>query len=141
MSIAELTTQPEAPAPPVHTRAVIIGTGFAGLGMAIALQKQGVDFVILEKADDIGGTWRDNSYPGCACDIPSHLYSFSFAPKLDWTRPYSPQPEIQAYLEQCADAFGLAPYLRFDTAVTAARWDDEACVWHVGTGAGDVTTV
>src|SRR6516225_514631 len=77
MSIAESTTQPEAPAPPVHTRAVIIGTGFAGLGMAIALQRQGVDFVILEKADEIGGTWRDNSYPGCARDVPSHLYSFS----------------------------------------------------------------
>jgi len=68
---------------PVHTRAVIIGTGFSGLGMGIALQKQGVDFVILEKADDVGGTWRDNSYPGCACDIPSHLYSFSFEPKPD----------------------------------------------------------
>ena len=65
MSVAESTTQPTAPAPPVHTRAVIIGTGFAGLGMAIALQRQGVDFVILEKADEIGGTWRDNSYPGC----------------------------------------------------------------------------
>ena len=72
-------------AQPVHTRAVIIGTGFSGLGMAIALQRQGVDFVILEKADDVGGTWRDNSYPGCACDIPSHLYSFSFEPKPDWS--------------------------------------------------------
>ena len=66
---------------PVHTRALIIGTGFSGLGMAIALQQQGVDFLILEKADDVGGTWRDNTYPGCACDIPSHLYSFSFEPK------------------------------------------------------------
>src|ERR1700757_696379 len=80
MSVAESTTQPEAQAP-VHPRAVIIGTGFAGLGMAIALQRQGVEFVILEKADEIGGTWRDNSYPGWACDVPSHLYSFSFEPK------------------------------------------------------------
>ncbi len=66
---------------PVHTRALIIGTGFSGLGMAIELQRRGVEFLILEKADEIGGTWRDNSYPGCACDIPSHLYSFSFEPK------------------------------------------------------------
>ena len=86
MSIAESATEPDdigelRQQPPTHTRAVIIGTGFAGLGMAIALQRQGVDFVIVEKADDVGGTWRDNSYPGCACDVPSHLYSFSFEPK------------------------------------------------------------
>jgi len=70
---------------PVHTRALIIGTGFSGLGMGIALQGQGVDFLILEKAAEIGGTWRDNSYPGCACDVPSHLYSFSFEPKATWS--------------------------------------------------------
>jgi cation diffusion facilitator CzcD-associated flavoprotein CzcO len=74
MTTAESTAQPAAQAPPTHTRAVIIGTGFAGLGMAIALQRRGDDFVILEKAADIGGTWRDNSYPGCACDVPSHQY-------------------------------------------------------------------
>ena len=68
----------------VHTRALIIGTGFSGLGMGIALKKQGVDFLILEKADDVGGTWRDNTYPGAACDVPSHLYSFSFAANPDW---------------------------------------------------------
>src|SRR6202012_6109107 len=86
MSIAESTTQPDASAPPVCTRAVIIGTGFAGLDMAIALQRQGVDFVIVEKAADVGGTWRDNSYPGCAGDVPSHLYSFSFAPQATWSK-------------------------------------------------------
>ena len=86
---AEGTTQKA-----VHTRALIIGTGFSGLGMAIALQKQGVDFLILEKADEVGGTWRDNTYPGCACDVPSHLYSFSFEPKADWSKLFSPQPEI-----------------------------------------------
>jgi NAD(P)-binding Rossmann-like domain len=91
MSVPESTTQPEAQAPAVRTRAVIIGTGFSGLGMAIALQRQGVDFVILEKADEIGGTWRDNSYPGCACDVPSHLYSFSFEPKATWSKLFSPQ--------------------------------------------------
>src|SRR6201992_3801110 len=86
MSIAESTTQPDASAAPVRTRAVIIGTGFAGLGMAIALQRQGVDFVIVEKADDVGGTWRDNSYPGCAGHGPSDLYSFSFAPQGHWSK-------------------------------------------------------
>ena len=86
---AEGTTQKA-----VHTRALIIGTGFSGLGMAIALQKQGVDFLILEKADDVGGTWRDNTYPGCACDVPSHLYSFSFEPNATWSKLFSPQPEI-----------------------------------------------
>ena len=70
---------------PVHTRALIVGTGFSGLGMGVALQRQGVDFLILEKADDVGGTWRDNSYPGFACDVPSYLYSYSFEPKPDWT--------------------------------------------------------
>lgn len=88
MTIAEEAGAVAAQKNPVRTRAVIIGSGFSGLGMAIALQKQGFgfeDFVILEKADDIGGTWRDNTYPGCACDIPSHMYSFSFEPKPDWT--------------------------------------------------------
>ena len=83
----------------MHTRALIIGTGFSGLGMGIALQKQSVDFLILEKADEVGGTWRDNTYPGAACDVPSHLYSFSFAPKPDWGYVFSYQPEILDYLK------------------------------------------
>jgi len=74
---------------PMHTRALIIGTGFSGLGMGIELQRRGVDFLILEKADDVGGTWRDNTYPGAACDVPSHLYSFSFEPKPDWPHVFS----------------------------------------------------
>src|SRR5947209_11803031 len=98
MSITESAVEPDAAAPPVRTRAIIIGTGFAGLGMAIALQRQGVDFVIVEKADDIGGTWRDNSYPGCASDVPSYLYSFSFKTKATWSKLFSPQPEILDYL-------------------------------------------
>ena len=117
MSVAESTTQPEAQAP-VHTRAVIIGTGFAGLGMAIALQRQGVEFVILEKADEIGGTWRDNSYPGCACDVPSHLYSFSFEPKATWSKLFSPQPEILDYLKGVTDKYGLRRHIRFGSKVT-----------------------
>src|ERR1700710_2859214 len=95
--------EPQASKPPTHTRTLIIGTGFSGLGMAIALQKQGVDFVILEKADDVGGTWRDNTYPGCACDIPSHLYSYSFEQNAGWSRAYSSQPEIWAYMRQVAE--------------------------------------
>jgi cation diffusion facilitator CzcD-associated flavoprotein CzcO len=133
MSVAESTTQPEAQAPPVHTRAVVVGTGFSGLGMAIALQRQGVDFVILEKADEIGGTWRDNSYPGCACDVPSHLYSFSFEPKATWSKLFSPQPEILDYLKGVTDKYGLRRYIRFNSLAERAHWDDNTNRWHVFT--------
>jgi cation diffusion facilitator CzcD-associated flavoprotein CzcO len=137
MSVAEsTTTEPAAQAPPVHTRALIIGTGFSGLGMAIALQRQGVDFVILEKADEIGGTWRDNSYPGCACDVPSHLYSFSFEPKATWSKLFSPQPEILDYLKNVTDKYGLRRYIRFDSLVERAHWDDSEHRWHVFTDSG-----
>jgi cation diffusion facilitator CzcD-associated flavoprotein CzcO len=136
MTVAEPTTQPEVQAPPVHTRALIIGTGFSGLGMAIALQKQGVDFHILEKADEVGGTWRDNSYPGCACDVPSHLYSFSFEPKPTWSRMFSPQPEILDYLKGVADKYGLRRYLTFNSLVDRAHWDDAEYRWHVFTSDG-----
>ena len=125
---AETTTQK-----PVHTRALIIGTGFSGLGMGIALQQQDVDFVILEKADDIGGTWRDNTYPGCACDIPSHMYSFSFEPKPDWQHMWSLQPEIQDYLQGVTDKYGLRRYIRFNSHVDRAHWDDDEMRWHVFT--------
>lgn len=118
---------------PVETRVVIIGTGFSGLGMAMALQKQGVDFVILEKADDVGGTWRDNSYPGCACDIPSHLYSFSFEPKPDWKNPFSFQPEIWDYLKGVTQKYGLRRYIEFNSLVDRAYWDDQEYRWHVFT--------
>ncbi|WP_343598899.1 NAD(P)/FAD-dependent oxidoreductase [Mycobacterium sp.] len=136
MSVAESTAQPAAPAPPAHTRALIIGTGFSGLGMAIALQRRGVDFVILEKAGDIGGTWRDNSYPGCACDIPSHLYSFSFEPKPDWKHLFSYQEEIWDYLEGVTDKYGLRRHIVFDSLVDRAHWDDDECRWHVFTADG-----
>src|SRR5689334_1364598 len=87
--------------------AIIIGTGFAGIGMAIALQKAGVEnFVILEKKHDVGGVWRDNTYPGAACDVPSHLYSFSFEPNPGWSRVFAPQGEIHNYLQRCADKYG-----------------------------------
>jgi len=137
--VTDVVTQPEQATEavkPVRTRAVIIGTGFSGLGMAIKLQQQGVDFVILEKADDIGGTWRDNSYPGCACDIPSHLYSFSFEPKPDWHNLFSYQPEIWDYLQGVTDKYGLRRYIEFNSHVDRGHWDDDECRWHVFTTDG-----
>lgn len=120
----------------VHT--VVIGTGFSGLGMAIQLKRDGRDdFVVLEKADDVGGTWRDNTYPGCACDIQSHMYSFSFEQNPDWTRSFSPQPEIWEYLRRVTDSYGLRRHIRFGTEVTGARWDADESRWHVTTATGD----
>ncbi|MDP9167122.1 MAG: NAD(P)/FAD-dependent oxidoreductase, partial [Actinomycetota bacterium] len=136
MTIAEPASAVAAQKAPVRTRALIIGTGFSGLGMAIALQKQGVDFVIVEKADDIGGTWRDNTYPGCACDIPSHMYSFSFEPKADWTHMWSLQPEILDYLRGVTDKYGLRRYVHFNAHVQRAHWDDAEMRWHVFTDSG-----
>lgn len=141
MTIAEPTTSPSpAPGqvdkPAVHTRAIIIGTGFSGLGMAIALQRQGVDFAVLEKADDIGGTWRDNTYPGCACDIPSHLYSFSFEPKADWKHLFSYWDEILSYLKGVTDKYGLRRHIVFNSLVENAHWDDGEQRWHVFTADG-----
>ena len=123
-----------------HHHVVIVGTGFGGLGAAIRLRQAGVDdVVLLERADDVGGTWRDNTYPGCACDVQSHLYSFSFAPNPDWSRAFSPQPEIWDYLRRCARDFGVLPLVRFGTAVTGARWDDATRRWRVSTSRGDYT--
>ena len=119
-----------AQSPPVDTEVAIIGTGFSGLGMGIALVKEGRhDFVILEKAHDVGGTWRDNSYPGCACDIQSHMYSFSFEQNPGWSRMFSPQPEIFDYLRGVADKYQLRRHIRFGVEVTGARWDPEAARW------------
>ncbi len=120
-----------------HVRVAIIGTGFGGLGAALALLRAGRrDFVILERAESVGGTWRDNTYPGCACDVPSHLYSFSFAPNPAWSRSFSPQPEIRAYLENVTDRYGLRGHIRFGTEVNEARWDDGASRWRLRTSRG-----
>src|ERR1044072_1099174 len=98
---------------PERVRLAIVGSGFAGIGMASRLREAGIEgFVILERADDVGGTWQANTYPGCQCDVPSHLYSFSFEPNPAWTRTYSLQPEIQAYLRRCAAPHGLPGHLR-----------------------------
>lgn len=136
MTLTDHTAEDAGRRAPVRTRALIIGTGFSGLGMAIALQKQGVEFLILEKADEIGGTWRDNTYPGCACDVPSHLYSFSFEPKATWTRLFSPQPEILDYLKGVTDKYDLRRHIRFGSKVTRAEWDDDEFRWHVFTEDG-----
>jgi cation diffusion facilitator CzcD-associated flavoprotein CzcO len=121
-----------------HT--VVIGTGFSGLGMAIQLKRDGRDdFVVLEKAGDVGGTWRDNTYPGCACDIQSHMYSFSFAQNPGWTRSFSPQPEIWDYLRKVTDRYRLRDHIRFGVEVTGARWDADERRWHVATSDGDYT--
>ncbi len=112
--------------------AIVIGSGFAGIGMAIKLKESGRhDFVILEKDADPGGTWRDNTYPGCACDIPSPLYSFSFAPNPEWTRFFSPQEEIWDYLRRLVDEYDLARHICYDSEVTAAAFDETAGVWEV----------
>src|ERR1700740_2292077 len=111
---------------------IIIGSGFAGLCMAIRLKQAGFhDFLILEKNGDIGGTWRDNTYPGCACDVPSYLYSFSFAPNPDWPRAFSGQEHIRAYLERVTDTFGLRPHVRFGAEVKEARWEGDARRWRL----------
>ena len=118
----------------------IVGSGFSGLGMAIRLKEEGRDdFVVLERGTEVGGTWHYNTYPGCACDVPSHLYSFSFAPNPEWSQTYSPQPEIGAYLRACADRFGVRPHIRLNTTVELAEWDDEARRWQIHTDRGRVT--
>jgi cation diffusion facilitator CzcD-associated flavoprotein CzcO len=120
------------------TGVVIIGAGFSGLGMAIQLLKAGRrDFVLLEKADDVGGTWRENTYPGCGCDIPSHVYSFSSDLNPAWTRSYSGQQEIWDYLKRLTDSYGLREYIRFGVEVSSARWDADEQLWHVLSADGD----
>ncbi|MDO9453607.1 MAG: NAD(P)/FAD-dependent oxidoreductase [Stagnimonas sp.] len=124
----------------IHTTVdvAIIGTGFAGLGMAMQLKEAGLnDFVLLEKAGEVGGTWRDNHYPGCACDVPSHLYSFSFAQNPEWSRLFSPQPEILKYLKRVTDERGIREHIRFNSTLSEARWDEAAGVWNIRTAEGD----
>ncbi|MFF4663924.1 flavin-containing monooxygenase [Streptomyces sp. NPDC001282] len=124
-----------------HVRVAVIGSGFGGLGAAVRLRREGVtDFVVLERADSVGGTWRDNSYPGCACDVPSHLYSFSFAPNPEWPRTFSGQEHIRAYLEHVADTFGLRSHIRLNHEVTLMRWDREELYWRIETANGATFT-
>jgi cation diffusion facilitator CzcD-associated flavoprotein CzcO len=117
--------------------AVIVGAGFGGLCMAIKLREAGFEnFVILEKADEVGGTWRDNHYPGAACDVQSHLYSYSFFGKPDWSKRYAPWNEIQDYILEVTRAYDLRRFIRFGQEVTSARYDEGRCLWTIETRAG-----
>lgn len=119
-------------------RIAIIGAGPGGLCMGIRLKEAGFeDFVLLEKGNEVGGTWSHNTYPGCACDIPSLLYSFSFEVKRDWSRPYAPQPEIREYMQACAQKYGILPHCRFQTAVSKAEWDEEEAHWKLELESGE----
>jgi cation diffusion facilitator CzcD-associated flavoprotein CzcO len=119
----------------------IIGAGFAGIGMAIQLKKAGFeDFVLLEKNADLGGTWHDNRYPGCACDVPSHMYSFSYELNPDWSRMFAPREEIWHYLRRCVEKYALGPHIRYGSAVEELEWDDDARHWRVELADGEVLT-
>lgn len=123
-----------------HHHVVIIGSGFSGLGAAIRLLQSGErDFVVLERADDVGGCWRDNTYPGVQCDVQSVVYSYSFAPNPDWTREFPWGGEIHTYLRHCADRFGVRPFLRLHTEVLDAAWDEDAQRWRLETSKGRYT--
>lgn len=112
----------------------MIGAGISGIGAAIRLQETGIhDFVVLEKADSLGGTWRDNTYPGCACDVPSSLYSYSFAQRSDWSRIFAAQPEILRYVTDVAERSGVVDAIRFGSPVEDARWDEATDRWLVTT--------
>ncbi|PZS34794.1 MAG: 4-hydroxyacetophenone monooxygenase [Pseudonocardiales bacterium] len=129
-----------APDPGRHVGVLIIGSGFAGLGAAIRLTKDGRDdFLVVERGSEVGGTWRDNTYPGAACDVPSRLYSYSFEPNPNWSRSFSPQWEIQAYLRRTADKYNVLDKHLFNTEVTSAEWDSDAERWSVQTTAGSFT--
>jgi cation diffusion facilitator CzcD-associated flavoprotein CzcO len=122
-------------------RIIIIGAGPGGICAGKRLKDNGYEnFIILEQAAQLGGTWWHNAYPGCRCDVPSHLYSFSFAPKPDWSEPYATRSEILAYLEACAASFGLLPHLRLNTKAESARWNEATASWTVLTAAGEALT-
>jgi cation diffusion facilitator CzcD-associated flavoprotein CzcO len=119
----------------------IIGAGFAGIGAAIQLIKAGINsFTIFERADEIGGTWRDNTYPGCACDVQSHVYSLSFEQNHEWSRRYATSWEIQKYLLRVVDKWKLREHMRLNTEIVEARFDDEPGTWNLTTKQGDVFT-
>jgi cation diffusion facilitator CzcD-associated flavoprotein CzcO len=120
------------PDQPLKTRICIVGAGFAGLGLGMRLRREGIrDFLILDGGSDVGGTWRDNHYPGCACDIPSHLYSYSFEPNPDWSRKFAPQAEIWKYLKSCARMYGLDENIRRQKKLRHARYCDSQKCWHL----------
>lgn len=123
-----------------HFEVIVVGAGISGVGAGVRLRQAGIrDFAIVEAADDFGGTWRANTYPGCQCDVPSRLYSYSFAPNPDWTRVYANQPEILAYVKRVAEQHRLREHTRFGVRMTEARWLPDEAQWLVSTTAGDFT--
>ncbi|MDT4939051.1 MAG: hypothetical protein QOG80_2722 [Pseudonocardiales bacterium] len=125
---------------PRHVGVLIVGSGFAGLGAAIKLAQAGrSDYLVVERGSEVGGTWRDNTYPGAACDVPSHLYSYSFALNPNWSRSFSPQAEIQDYLRATAVKYGVLDKHLFDTTMTSANWDEDDQIWRISTTSGDFT--
>ncbi|WP_081622365.1 flavin-containing monooxygenase [Jongsikchunia kroppenstedtii] len=122
---------------PTFVKVVIIGSGFSGLGMAAQLRRHGYnDFVVLEKADSLGGTWRENTYPGCACDVPSLMYSYSFETRGDWSKVWSSQPEIEGYLQDVADKRGVTQKIHFGQKVVSGYWSESESRWHLNTDSG-----
>jgi len=125
---------------PRHVGVLIAGAGFSGIGLAVRLQQSGYkDFLVIERAESVGGTWRDNHYPGAACDVPSNLYSFSFAPNPNWSRAFSPQKEIHNYLIHTADKFKINNRIVLNTTMESATWDSDRDVWVVKTSRGEFT--
>ncbi len=123
-----------------HAKVVIVGGGFSGIGMAARLKESGIDdLIVLERADDVGGAWQANTYPGCTCDVPSHLYSFSFAPNPEWSSTYAPQAEIQEYLRTCADTLDVRRHLRLGVALERADWREDEQHWELATSDGTLT--
>ena len=117
---------------------VVLGAGMSGLCMGALLKRAGIEsFQIIERSGGVGGTWWDNVYPGAQCDVPSHLYSYSFEPNADWSRVYAPAGEIQAYAEHCADAYGLRAHLRLGTTLVSAQFDGDRALWHLTTAGGE----
>jgi cyclohexanone monooxygenase len=115
----------------------ILGAGAGGIAMGVALTRAGYDYTIFEKSDGVGGTWRDNTYPGAKCDVPSHLYSFSFALNPWWSHTYATQPEILAYLERCTDQFGVRAHVRTNTAIVEAQWHETEHQWELRAESGE----
>ena len=154
MNVQQKTPHPSTPSPgtlstgtqntgagPATPSVIVLGAGVAGLCTAIQLKKMGVsDITIFEKSGAVGGTWRDNVYPGSGCDVPSHLYSFSFEPNWDWSRKFGLQHEIEEYLNHCADKYDVRRHIRFNTEVTDARFDEATGLWHVCTADGEERT-
>lgn len=122
---------------PITTKVLIIGSGFSGLGMAVQLRRKGInDFLVLEKAESVGGTWRDNTYPGCACDVPSLMYSYSFESRGSWSKVWSSQPEIERYLQEISDKRGVTQKIHFGQKLVSGYWSEPESRWHVRTEAG-----